>query len=133
MDETLTEPFGGFTATADTDATPQRSAHPAARRLWVLCSRTPKSSALPASTRCCPADPVSPYVLPGALAADESGAVTGRKPSEAAAVVHEMTCRIGKAMVDARDMTESGMKLAPVAGYARSAFGAASAARSRSG
>lgn len=75
---------------------------------------------------------VTPYVLPGALAAGEELGVSGRTLIVASAVAHEMSFRIGKAMDYLRDT--SGGKVTPpeVYGYSSTVFGATAAiARTR--
>ena len=70
---------------------------------------------------------VSPYVLPGAMAAAEVFKISGKRLLEAIASSHEMSFRLGAAMDNQRD-TEDGklVKLAAF-GYASSIFGATAA------
>ncbi|MBC3191716.1 MmgE/PrpD family protein [Pseudonocardia sp. C8] len=70
---------------------------------------------------------VTPYVLPGALAAAEAGGVPGARLLAAIAVSHEISYRIGKATDYLRDMKDGVVTIPPVIGYSSTIFGAAAA------
>ena len=70
---------------------------------------------------------VTPYVLPGALAFAEAGAVSGRQLLCAIAVAHEMSHRIGKAQDYLRDVKDGKISPPPVHGYSSTVFGATAA------
>jgi 2-methylcitrate dehydratase PrpD len=70
---------------------------------------------------------VSPYVIPGALAAAEARGASGGTLLSAVAVAHEMSNRLGKALDYLRDMKDGKPNPPPVNGYACTVFGAAAA------
>jgi 2-methylcitrate dehydratase PrpD len=70
---------------------------------------------------------VSPYVIPGALAAAEAAGASGRSLLSAVAISHEMTNRIGKALDYLRDMKDGKPTPPAVFGYSSTVFGAAAA------
>lgn len=70
---------------------------------------------------------VTPYVLPGALAAAEAGGVAGRTLLAAIAVAHEMSFRIGKATDYLRDIKDGVVTIPKVIGYSSTIFGATAA------
>ncbi|TSD94097.1 MmgE/PrpD family protein [Skermania sp. ID1734] len=70
---------------------------------------------------------VTPYVLPGALAAAEVGGRSGARLLTAIAVAHEISYRIGKATDYLRDMKDGVVTIPPVIGYSSTIFGATAA------
>ena len=70
---------------------------------------------------------VTPYVLPGALAAAQAGGVSGARLLAAIAVSHEISYRIGKATDYLRDMVDGVVTIPPVIGYSSTIFGATAA------
>ncbi|MGV9711447.1 MmgE/PrpD family protein [Gordonia sp. NPDC003424] len=71
---------------------------------------------------------VTPYTLPGALAAAEYSGASGAELLVAIAVSHEMSYRLGKAVDYVRDRKADGtVGLAPVIGYSLTTFGATAA------
>lgn len=70
---------------------------------------------------------VTPYVLPGALAAAEAGQVPGAGLLTAIAVAHEISYRIGKATDYLRDIVDGVVTIPPVIGYSSTIFGATAA------
>jgi 2-methylcitrate dehydratase PrpD len=74
-----------------------------------------------------PPGPVTPYVLPGALAIAESRGSSGKSLLEAVALSHEMSYRIGKAMDYLRDTKDGKVDPPKVYGYSSTIFGATAA------
>lgn len=70
---------------------------------------------------------VTPYVLPGALAAAEARSGSGARLLAAIAAGHEISYRIGKATDYLRDMKDGVVTIPPVIGYSSTIFGAAAA------
>lgn len=70
---------------------------------------------------------VSPYVIPGALAAAETARASGKDLLCAVAVAHEMSNRIGKGLDYLRDIKNGKISPPPVHGYASTIFGATAA------
>lgn len=70
---------------------------------------------------------VSPYVLPGAMAAAEVHKQSGRKVLEAVASSHEMSFRFGRAMDNQRDTKDGKLVQLRAFGYASTIFGATAA------
>lgn len=70
---------------------------------------------------------VSPYVLPGAMAAAEVHRKPGRTVLEAIASSHEMSFRFGKAMDNQRDTKDGKLVQLKAFGYASTIFGATAA------
>ncbi|ALJ19234.1 MmgE/PrpD family protein [Microbacterium sp. No. 7] len=70
---------------------------------------------------------VTPYVLPGALAAAEGVRANGRRLLESIAVAHEISFRIGKATDYLRDIVDGVVTIPAVLGYSSTQFGAAAA------
>ncbi|NDZ18831.1 MmgE/PrpD family protein [Variovorax sp. WS11] len=70
---------------------------------------------------------VSPYVIPGALAAAEAARASGKDLLCAVAVAHEMSNRIGKGLDYLRDIKDGKISPPPVHGYASTVFGATAA------
>jgi 2-methylcitrate dehydratase PrpD len=70
---------------------------------------------------------VSPYVLPGAMAAAEVHKVPGKRLLEAIASSHEMSFRFGRAMDNQRDTKDGQLVKLKAFGYASSIFGATAA------
>jgi 2-methylcitrate dehydratase PrpD len=70
---------------------------------------------------------VSPYVVPGALAAAEVNHRSGRELAAAVAVAHEMSYRLGKSIDYLRDLVEGVVTPPKVSGYASTVFGATAA------
>ena len=70
---------------------------------------------------------VTPYVLPGAMAAAEVYHVPGRRLIEAMASSHEMCFRFGRAMDNQRDTKDGKLVRLRAFGYASSIFGATAA------
>ncbi len=70
---------------------------------------------------------VSPYVVPGALAAAESLGTSGKRLIEALALSHEMSNRLGKAMDYLRDTKDGKVNPPKVFGYSSTVFGATAA------
>jgi 2-methylcitrate dehydratase PrpD len=75
----------------------------------------------------CPPGHVTPYVLPGALAAGEVGSRSGRDLIAALAVAHEMSFRIGKAVDYLRDLVDGVVTPPKVSGYSSTVFAATAA------
>ena len=71
---------------------------------------------------------VSPYVIPCALAAAETGGASGADLLCAVALSHEMSNRIGKALDYLRDIKDGKPSPPAVFGYSCTVFGAAAAA-----
>jgi 2-methylcitrate dehydratase PrpD len=70
---------------------------------------------------------VSPYVLPGAMAAAEVHKVSGKRLLEAIASSHEMSFRLGRAMDNQRDTKDGRLVKLKAFGYASTIFGATAA------
>lgn len=70
---------------------------------------------------------VTPYVLPGALAAAESVEANGVQLLTAIAVAHEMSFRIGKATDYLRDIVDGVVTIPKVIGYSSTLFGGTAA------
>lgn len=70
---------------------------------------------------------VTPYVLPGILAAAEQKSCSGQAVIEAIALSHEMSNRLGKALDYLRDIKDGKVSPPPVYGYASTIFGATAA------
>lgn len=70
---------------------------------------------------------VSPYVIPGALAAGEVLGGSGRDLIAAIAVAHEMSFRIGKAVDYLRDSEGGSVSVPKITGYSSTIFGATAA------
>ncbi|MEV6062910.1 MmgE/PrpD family protein [Nocardia asteroides] len=70
---------------------------------------------------------VTPYVLPGVLAAAEAAHVTGARLLSAIAVAHEMSYRLGKATDYLRDIKDGVVTAPSVIGYGTTIFGATAA------
>jgi 2-methylcitrate dehydratase PrpD len=70
---------------------------------------------------------VSPYVIPGILAAGETKGASGKEILSAVAIAHEMSNRIGKAFDYLRDIKDGKPSPPPVFGYSSTVFGATAA------
>ena len=70
---------------------------------------------------------VTPYVLPGALAAGEAGGASGKTFIESQAAAHEMSFRLGRATDNQRDSVDGELVRLKVFGYASTIFGATAA------
>jgi 2-methylcitrate dehydratase PrpD len=70
---------------------------------------------------------VSPYVIPGALAAAETAQASGKDLLCAVAIAHEMSHRIGKGLDYLRDIKDGKPSPPPVFGYSSTVFGATAA------
>lgn len=70
---------------------------------------------------------VSPYVIPGALAAAEAAGASGADLLCAVALAHEISNRVGKALDYLRDLKDGVPTPPPVFGYSSTVFGAAAA------
>jgi 2-methylcitrate dehydratase PrpD len=70
---------------------------------------------------------VSPYVIPGALAAAEAAGASGAQLLSALAVGHEISNRMGKGLDYLRDVKDGKPAPPPVHGYASTIFGATAA------
>jgi 2-methylcitrate dehydratase PrpD len=70
---------------------------------------------------------VTPYTLPGALAAGEEMGAPGRELIVTTAVSHEMSYRLGKAMDYLRDLKDGRISPPSVFGYSSAVFGATAA------
>ena len=70
---------------------------------------------------------VSPYVMPGAMAAAEVYKVSGKRVLEAIASSHEMSFRFGRAMDNQRDTKDGRLVKLRAFGYASTIFGATAA------
>lgn len=71
---------------------------------------------------------VSPHAVPVALAAAESSGASGKDVIAALAIAHEISCRLGNAMSQNRDVVEGQTANAPVLGYTCTVPGTATAA-----
>ena len=70
---------------------------------------------------------VSPYVIPGVLAAGEAASAHGKDVVSAVAIAHEMSNRIGRALDYLRDIKDGKPSPPPVFGYSSTVFGATAA------
>lgn len=70
---------------------------------------------------------VSPYVIPGALAAAEMLEADGKSFLTSIAIAHEMSNRMGKGLDYLRDIKDGKISPPPVHGYASTIFGATAA------
>lgn len=70
---------------------------------------------------------VSPYVIPGALAFGERNGVSGRELIASTALSHEMSHRLGKAMVYLRDIKDGKPSTPDILGFSVTVFGATAA------
>ncbi|HXX01088.1 MAG TPA: MmgE/PrpD family protein [Candidatus Acidoferrales bacterium] len=70
---------------------------------------------------------VSPYVIPGALAAAEASGASGKDLLCGIAVAHELSHRMGKGLDYLRDIKDGKVSPPPVFGYSSTIFGAAAA------
>jgi 2-methylcitrate dehydratase PrpD len=70
---------------------------------------------------------VSPYVIPGALAAGEAAQASGKDVLCAVAIAHEMSNRIGKGLDYLRDIKNGKPSPPAVFGYSSTVFGATAA------
>lgn len=70
---------------------------------------------------------ITPFVLPGALAAGEVLRASGKELISAVAVAHEMSYRLGKAMDYLRDTKDGKVTPPAVFGYSSTVFGATAA------
>jgi 2-methylcitrate dehydratase PrpD len=71
---------------------------------------------------------VAPHAVAVALAAGESAHASGKQLIAALAVAHEISCRLGNAMSQNRDVIDGRSANAPVLGYACTTLGIAAAA-----
>jgi 2-methylcitrate dehydratase PrpD len=70
---------------------------------------------------------VSPYVIPGALAAAEAARSSGKDLLCAVSLAHEISHRMGKALDYLRDIKDGKVSPPPVHGYSSTIFGATAA------
>lgn len=70
---------------------------------------------------------VSPYVIPGALAAAELVRASGKDLLCAMAIAHELSNRMGKGLDYLRDIKDGKISPPPVHGYSSTVFGATAA------
>lgn len=70
---------------------------------------------------------VTPYVLPGALAAAEGAGTPGARLLTAIAVAHELSFRFGKATDYLREIVDGAVRIPPVVGYGSTIFGGTAA------
>ena len=103
-----------------------RNRRPRIRQRRGLCQQ--RAMGRCSTTVILPPGHVSPHAVPVALAAGESVRANGKDVIAALAVAHEMSCRLGNAMSQNRDVVDGQSANAPVLGYTCTVLGTAAVA-----